>query len=277
MIKPILKYPGAKWRLAPWIVGYFPEHKHYLEPYCGSAAVFFSKPPAAHEVLNDIDSSIVNLFRVIRSRGEELAYAIDMTAWAEEEYHIAEEDCTDSDDLEHARKFLIRCWQAHGTNTHPGTKSGFRHNGLRGRALPTQQWKQLPERILATIDRLKEAEIRNRPALELIAYYNAPDCLIYADPPYILSTRFSRGHYTHEMTDDEHIALLNALDVHRGPVVLSGYDHPIYNSRLQGWHKVSTPLLVEHAYTRTETLWLNQKAAGAQQLPLLFTEQEVAG
>lgn len=274
MIKPILKYPGAKWRLADWIVPYLPAHRHYLEPYCGSAAVFFSKAPAAHEVLNDINGSIVNLFRVMRNRGQELAYATLMTPWSEEEYLAIEQDYTDSDELEHARKFLVRCWQAHGTNTHPGTKSGWRHNGLRGQGLPAHNWKQVPERILRVIDRLKDAEIRNGPALELIAYYNAPDCLIYADPPYILSTRLSSGHYSDEMTDEEHIALLNALDVHRGPVVLSGYDHPIYSSRLQGWHRVTTPLLIEHAHTRTESLWLNPKAVGMQQMRM-FAESEV--
>ncbi len=45
MIKPILKYPGAKWRLAPWIASYLPEHETYIEPYCGSAAVFFVGAP----------------------------------------------------------------------------------------------------------------------------------------------------------------------------------------------------------------------------------------
>jgi DNA adenine methylase len=259
MIKPILKYPGAKWRLADWIVQYLPAHKHYLEPFCGSAAVFFSKAPAAHEVLNDMNSSIVNLFRVMRSRGEELAYAIEMTPWSEEEYHASETNFVDPDELEHARKFLIRCWQAHGTPI--GKKSGFRHNGINGRAYPAQLWKQLPERLLATVDRLKDAEIRNRPALEMIAYYNDPDCLIYADPPYILSTRLSSRHYSHEMTDEEHIALLNALDVHRGPVVLSGYEHPIYSRWLAHWHKVTTSHLIEHAHTSIEVLWLNERAA----------------
>lgn len=52
-IKPILKYPGAKWNCAEWIISHFPAHKHYVEPYFGSGAVFFNKQPAAHEVIND--------------------------------------------------------------------------------------------------------------------------------------------------------------------------------------------------------------------------------
>ena len=93
-IKPILKYPGAKWRLARWITDYFPAHEHYVEPFCGSAACFFLKAPSRHEVLNDLNSSIVNLFTVIRERGEDLAALIEMTPWSETEYEQYERDCT---------------------------------------------------------------------------------------------------------------------------------------------------------------------------------------
>lgn len=36
---PVMRYHGAKWRLAPWIVSFFPDHDTYLEPYGGSAGV----------------------------------------------------------------------------------------------------------------------------------------------------------------------------------------------------------------------------------------------
>jgi len=43
-VQPILKYPGAKWNLANWIIQQMPPHKVYLEPFFGSGAVFFNKP-----------------------------------------------------------------------------------------------------------------------------------------------------------------------------------------------------------------------------------------
>ena len=266
MIKPILKYPGAKWSHAEWIVSQFPRHTHYLEPYCGSAAIFFNKAPADHEILNDLNSSIVNLFQVLRNPEsvQILAEQIDYTPWAESEYELYEKNYDESDDpIENARRFLIRSWQAHGGTIYQ--VSGWKHNGLRGTTYPTRLWRQLPERLLATVDRLKNAEIRNRPALEMIAYYNSPDTLIYADPPYMLSTR-ARKYYRYEMSDDEHVALLNALDVHRGPVVLSGYATSLYDQRLKHWHRICTPAATEHGNTRIEVLWLNQKAARSQQL-----------
>src|SRR6266568_3460444 len=268
-IKPICKYPGSKARIAPWITSYFPYHKRYLEPYCGSAAVFFQKAPAEHEILNDLNSNIVNLFFVLREHGEELARRIDFTPWSEEEYQRIEfEYETSPDPIENARRFLVRCWQAHGVRFRGDAgRQGWKHNGLAGHQYPAKRWRAVPDRLLAVIDRLKDAEIRNRPALEIIAYYNGPECLIYCDPPYVRATRNDR-YYAYEMTDDEHIALLNALDVHRGPVILSGYEHPLYTSRLSHWHKVTTPAVTEHGNTRMEVLWLNPKAAQAKQLHL---------
>ncbi len=267
-IKPVLKYPGSKATIARWITSFFPKHAHYLEPYCGSAAVFFAKTPAQHEILNDMNSNLMNLFRVIREHGEALAASIEMTPWSEEEYHFCDRYYLEpsGDDIEDARRFLVKCWQTHGIKF--DVTAGWRHNGLHGNVYPVRLWCKLPDRILAVVSRLREAEIRNRPALEMIAYYNDPDCLIYADPPYLHTTRTGGRLYRHEMTDDEHIALLNALDVHRGPVILSGYEHPLYSNRLQGWHKVTTPAVTEHGNTRMEVLWLNQKAAQTRQMPL---------
>lgn len=271
-LQPIIKYPGAIWRLAPEIIRRFPPHLHYCEPFCGSATIFLRKPPSQHECLNDINSSIVNLFRVLRTRGQELAEAIALTPWSEEEYRAVEDDWTDSDELEHARKFLVRCWQAHGGNINQ--HAGWKHNGLQGRVWPAMQWKRMPERLLAVVDRLKDAEIMHRPALEVINYFNAPDVLLYCDPPYVLATR-PRKYYPDEMTDADHVALLDALDAHQGMVFLSGYAHPLYEDRLAHWQRLEFPSIGERGKQLTEVLWLNPRAAGNRQLAL-FSESEVS-
>src|SRR6266568_5184887 len=274
MIKPILKYPGAKWRLAPWIASYLPEHETYIEPYCGSAAVFFAKEPAGSEILNDRFGCIVNLFRVLREHGQEMAHLIDFTAWSRDEYELCERQFTDTgSDIEDARRFLVRCWQAHGTRFN--RPSGWRNTGKLANAGTTTVWRQLPDRLLAAIDRLKMAEIESRPAIEVIRRYNAPDCLIYADPPYVLDTR-NGAYYENEMSDQEHLELLQALGEHRGPVALSGYAHPLYDSRLSHWHRITLPVIAEHGRQRTEVLWLNPRAAQSRQLRL-FDGSEVAG
>ena len=264
-IKPILKYPGAKWRIAEWIVSLFPPHTHYVEPYAGSAACFFTKTPARHEVLNDLNGSICTLFRVLRERGEVLAEAIMLTPWCEEEYEQFEKDWSHEDDVEHARRFLIRCWQAHGGTIYQ--VSGWKHNGLNGHAYPVRLWRQLPDRLLATVDRLRDAEIRNLPALDIITSYNAPNVLLYVDPPYVLSTR-ARKYYPFEMTDADHVQLLDTLDAHAGMVMLSGYAHPLYDERLSHWQRLTLPSVAEHGKHQTEVLWLNLQAFQRRQLSL---------
>lgn len=252
-IKPILKYPGAKWNCAEWIISHFPPHKHYVEPYFGSGAVFFNKQPAAHEVINDLSGDVVNLFRVIRERGEELAALIEMTPWAREEYERSYEPCDDA--LERARRFVVRVWQANSADL--TARVGWRNVGPQGNASTSAVWRGVPERVLLLADRLKDAEIERTPAVDIIARYATPERLIYADPPYPLATR-TGALYQHEMTDADHAALLDTLDAHPGPVVLSGYHCALYDDRLRHWHTREKRVQAEKGNTRTEVLWLNQ-------------------
>ena len=90
----ILKYPGAKWRIADWIISQFPKHKVYCEPFFGSGGVFFNKTPSAIETINDIDGNVVNLFKVCRERPAELAFVLSLTPWARDEF----KNCYDMSD-----------------------------------------------------------------------------------------------------------------------------------------------------------------------------------
>ena len=105
-MNPILRWPGAKWRIADWIIQHFPEHDVYCEPFFGSGAVFFRKNPSGTETINDVDHNVVNLFRVVRDSADELAKAIELTPYSREEYR----DCHEQkgDEIEQARRFLVR-------------------------------------------------------------------------------------------------------------------------------------------------------------------------
>lgn len=71
-MRTVLKYPGAKNRIANWICGYMPKHNVYVEPYAGSLAVLFNKERCHIETVNDLHNEVVNYFRVLRDNGEEL-------------------------------------------------------------------------------------------------------------------------------------------------------------------------------------------------------------
>jgi DNA adenine methylase len=256
---PVLRWPGSKWRLADWIIQHFPPHDVYLEPYFGSGAVFFNKTPADTETINDLDGHVVNLFRVIRERPEELAALVDMTPWSRQEYNKVKDNKPTGEPLEDARRFLIRCWQGFGSKT--AHNSSWAHGRVPNVNKP-ELWSRLPQRILSITERLKQAQIECIDAEKLIRAYNSPRTLIYADPPYLKNTRRNSGLYRVEMgADDDHLKLLSALKEHKGPVILSGYNSEMYERELIGWDKRSTTARVEKGLAATEVIWINPIAA----------------
>ena len=217
--------------------------------------MFFNKAPAKHEVINDLSGDVVNLFRVIRERGKELAALIEMTPWAREEYELSHE--SSNDPLERARRFVVRAQQGHGTDGLRGGNTWSRSQHDRPGWRP-RRWHLIPDDIEGLISRLGETEIDNRDAVILVHDYAEPDVLIYADPPYVYETRTGGKMYQYEMTDADHLALLDTLDAHPGPVVLSGYHCPLYDDRLAHWTYRERRVQAEKGNSRVEVLWLNQ-------------------
>jgi len=250
-----LRYPGSKWSIAPLIVGQFAPHYHYVEPYFGSGAVFFTKPVSPHELVNDVNALAINFFRVLRDRTDDLVFALEATPWSRAEYD-ASHILTD-DPLEDARRFVTRIWQAHASDL--AKKTGWKNRGSKQSARGMSvRWQRVPAELAELAGRLKDAEIECRPALEVIRRFSTRDTLIYADPPYLMETRTQRL-YAYEMTVDEHVEMLAALKEHPGPVVLSGYDNALYNEHLSDWKKVSVkPPKVEKQAERVEALWVKR-------------------
>lgn len=254
--KSVLKYPGSKWRIANWIIEHMPPHHSYVEPFFGSGAVFFTKEPSKIETINDLDNDVVNLFRLIRNDPEPLIKAINLTPYSRAEYESAYISNESDNDIEKARKFLIRCWQGYGYRTND-PQVGWK-NDVQGReaAYCVRNWNRLPEWIAQIVDRLKEVQIENRPADEIIKRFNYENVFIYADPPYLLSTRTSKQ-YKHELaSSQQHIELLETLINHKGSVILSGYESDLYNETLKGWDKYSVNAHAEKGLKRTECIWV---------------------
>ena len=253
-MKAFLNYPGAKWGMAKQIVSLFPPHRSYLEPFFGSGAVLFNKPPSAIETVNDIDGDIVNFFRVLREQPEELAEAISLTPYARDVFYDAH-DNRGTTDFDRAYRFAIRSRMGHGFKTYQ--KTGFKIDVYaRERSYCVGCWNNMPEGIMEAAARLKCVQIENQPALDLIRKYNYHNVLIYADPPYLLSTRGGKQ-YCHEMNEQDHLDLLSALRQHKGPVILSGYPSEMYDRELSGWNRLAKKSYNQNADARLEVLWYN--------------------
>ncbi|MBP1992529.1 DNA adenine methylase [Paenibacillus eucommiae] len=253
----ILHYPGSKWSMAEWIIDHMPPHAVYLEPYFGSGAVLFNKQPSGLETINDIDGDVINLFKVIRDQPDQLAHGIHWTPYSRQEYLDSHKPS--GNEIERARRFLVRCWQSIRVKT--GSISGWKCRGTADDSYRVKQWNDLPTKIMDVAERLKDVQIENRPALQVITRYNRPDVLIYADPPYLMETRNGKI-YDNEMTDADHIELIRTLQAHTGPVILSGYTHPLYESMLSDWTREEQKQIIENGSVRTEVIWINPVASG---------------
>lgn len=86
--------------------------------------------------------------------------------------------------------------------------------------------------------------------------FNSPKVLVYLDPPYVLGTRHGKQ-YKCEMDDADHNDLLDAALSHKGPVLISGYDNPLYADRLGNWHREERMRCTQSGNRKREVLWMN--------------------
>jgi len=273
-VKPPIPYFGSKLAIAPWIVSLLPAHEHYVEPYCGSLAVLLAKPPSRMETANDLDGRLVNFWRVLRDRPEELARLCALTPHSRAEYTEALQRIdTETDPLERARLAWVILHQGRGRrfNGH----EGWRHTV--GRTTAGGGDKRVAVGIGHAVDLLAPASERMRtvtleclPALDLIGKYGAhPNALLFVDPPYLGSTRPGPRRYGLEMTDPhQHRELTAALRDCSAAVVLSGYPSPLYDELYEGWYREQTSASTGNGrageQARVEVLWSN-RPLGAQQ------------
>ena len=267
--RPILRWHGGKWILAPWIISHFPAHRVYVEPFGGAASVLLRKERSYAEVYNDLDGEVVNLFRVVRDRGSELREALAATPFARTEFCESYEPAADQ--LEQARRTVIRSFMGFGSNAH-NQATGFRANSNRSGTTPAQDWQNYPDCLIAVIDRLRGVVIENRDASLVMKAHDGPQTLHYVDPPYVASTRDKGDDYRFEMDDAAHEELASCLNELDGFVVVSGYGSALYDALFEGWERVERQSYADGARKRTEVLWLNQRATDALGAGPLFAE-----
>lgn len=281
--RPVLRYHGGKFKLAPWILGFFPRHHTYVEPFGGAASVLMQKERAHCEVYNDLNEEIVNVFRVLRdpAQAAQLAQQIYLTPFSRVEFERAYESVDDP--VEQARRTVCRSFMGFGSGAaFSKHATGFR-TGIRGErhASAASDMMTWPEAVSSFTERLRGVTIESRDALRVMRSADKPGALFYVDPPYPHSTRGStkgvRQKYAVELTDDDHRALAECLRELKGMVVLSGYPCDLYDRELfSGWERHERDALADGARARTEVVWLNKACSEAlhRDLGSLFSDAE---
>lgn len=272
--RPLLRWHGGKWLLAPWIISHFPDHRIYVEPFGGAGSVLLRKPRAYAEIYNDLDDEVVNLFCVLRDdkASARLRLTLELTPFSRTDFEQAWDVCTEP--VERARRLIARSFMGFGSNAHSdmgrGHKTtGFRASSMRSGTTPARDWENYPHGLPAIVERLRGVIIERRPALQIMASHDSPETLHYVDPPYLPETRNRRNphdpkhQYRHEMNVGDHVELLDALRGLSGMVVLSGYPSALYDDALSVWLRIEREALADGARKRTEVLWINPRCAAA--------------
>lgn len=263
---PVMRYHGGKFRLAPWVMSFFPPHSRYIEPYGGAAGILMRKPRVPGEVYNDLDGDVVNVFRVLRDpeSASRLQDLLELTPYARDEFDLAYEAVDDQ--IERARRTLILANMGFGSAGATKGATGFRVDSRRSYGTASHVWSKYPPQISSFCARLQGVIIENRPAIRVMDGHDGADALMLIDPPYLPEMRSfhrtSGKFYRHEMTEADHIELLHYLQTLRSSVVLCGYPSDLYMDNLSSWTLHTTDARISSSRgttTKKECVWLNSR------------------
>lgn len=262
-----VKWFGGKHYMVKHIIPLIPPHRIYIEPFGGGANVLLNKPPSEVEIYNDIDNRIVRLFRVLRNNRDEFLSLAQLMPYSRAEFDESLQELNDEridncSDTELALRDFVRWRQSFAGQGKSWSFTKDRSRG--GIADNVNAWLTAIEGLPEVCDRLRIVEIECDDAIAIINRYDNFDGFIYADPPYVHSTREtnSREIYCREMSDAEHRRLLVILSHTLAKVMISGYRCAMYDNLLLNWSCIQIPIANHSAggpkkERKIECLWTN--------------------
>ena len=246
----------------PWICSLIPWEYDtlYCEPYGAVGGVMLQRKPTKQEYLNDLDQNVINWWRQVRNKPEELGRLLDLTPHSEAEYYEAVRVILENEpvsDIERAMYFTIAIYQSIAKSF--AYKAWSCQFGLVKKSetmfAKIGRWS---ERIEALAERMKSVELSCRPAVDLLnSLAKNEKAVIYCDPPYPTAFDF---YGNAELDVDE---LSEVLLKQKGRVAISGYEEEWDHL---GWYRHECPYIngttVSNAGSRSgnprrEILWTN--------------------
>lgn len=209
----LLRRVGNKKKIAKDIIKYFPTHNVYIEPFFGAGGMFFNKPKAKHNILNDIDNEVINLFKVVREKPDKLRDAFEVTPYHEgvfKEWRFKEEE----DEVWRAVRFIYL--------------SNYSYLGMNRvlRIDTSNHKKQTVENLNKTIEFLSDCSLvftnsDFRRAIKQISLRPADVPFVYADPPYV----GTEDNYSNSFKEQDFIDLLDILQETKYKFAVSEFDN----------------------------------------------------
>lgn len=232
-MKTPVTYYGGKQKLVATILPLFPEHVLYNEPFCGGAALFFSKEPSEIEVLNDLNAELINFYTVMRQDFISLQKKINITLHSRRQH----KDASVIYNNPHLFNSLDRAWAVwvlasqsfaamiDGSWGYDKTKN-------------TATKRIINKGVQFTEDyaiRLQNVQLECADALYIIKSRDHEQAFHYCDPPYYNS---DCGHYGgYSIHDFEQ--LLKVLAEVKGKFLLSSYPSDLLDKYMKryGWYQ----------------------------------------
>jgi|SRR5210317_419069 len=210
----ILNRLGNKSKIALKIQKHFPRHDIYMEPFFGAGGMYFNKPKAKYNFLNDLDDDVYNLFRQLLDNTDELVKWIERTPITETQFKEWGKGSREQNDLINAIRFLfISNFGLYG-----------KPNTLRIGAVNPK--KQILDSIEITLKMLKDAYFFNA---DFRKFFNKCDyksniqrCFCYCDPPYLGTD----DNYSDSFTEQDSSDLFEVLCESGVKFAMSEFDHP---------------------------------------------------
>lgn len=215
-MKTPISYYGGKQQLLSTILPLIPEHETYTEAFFGGGAVFWAKKPAKHEVINDLNAHVINFYKVLKKRFNELKNAIETSTHSRVEYKRAMVIY----DVPHLFNEIQRAWAFwYATNLGFSKIIGsFAFDKNRGKYASFLQNKiEAFEDVYS--ERLSQVEIEHNEACYVVELYDNPAAFHYVDPLYVGS---DMGHYA-GYTQEDFNRLLGTLAKVKGKFLLSSF------------------------------------------------------
>lgn len=193
--------PGGKTYLLNEILSRIPEHKIYVEPFVGSGAVFFSKPPAELSVLNDKDKGITDILQFMKEGGKCSATRMTKKKFNRIKNKTEKTPCD---------QFTLM-------------KTSWGCNALRFASTKVPKGRLRTYDFSEYQDLLKNVIIMNEDFRETIKKYDSPETFFYIDPPYVVDY----CHYpVKELCDIIPQDIVEAVQNLKGKILISYNDHP---------------------------------------------------
>jgi DNA adenine methylase len=253
----ILRRLGNKKKLAKEIQKYFPVHSIYIEPFFGAGGMFFNKPKAKHNIVNDLDSDVFNLFQVVMDRKEELKEAFYLMPIHSDLLEYWKKN-KEEEPIKKALRFLLLSnftFNGHGDSLIFGastSSSGYRNN-----------FNRILEEGFSFIQGVQFINKDFRDFFKSIMLDNrgnkkeSDKAFIYSDPPYI----GTGNNYSSSFTEEDFKELVKALKETKCKFAISEFLSPFIEAQAEaeGLNLIKIKDRQNLKNRRTEVLLTNYK------------------